>query len=641
MVVARRRRDSDELSDTTSELASAIHSSSFAAQTKRTADSTMAQAAGGEDLVTGANTTTRNPPAGEDETSPTNNASFIAEEAEDETNSNRSTTFILVAGIAIVIAIAAAFLSTRSNTDQEAKEPTNIVDQVIQDASSNAALRDTESPQSRARDWMISVDQLTEQIAAEGVDRIRQRYALAAMYFATDGANWNRSSPPSSVATTTAVEDEIPFQFVNPKTSECEWFGVLCASDLKDDGAITRRYLQESAVSPIPPNLNNTVFGLILPNRNLTGTLPTELGTINYMRRIDLSSNQLKGTIPDTVVGRMKDLWWLDLSDNQFTGSIPRSVWTLPKLSHLFLFRNRFSGKIEREPVAQVATISTASAEDTTPLKPLIQVYLYENQLTGPMPPWFHELNGLEDWVSYRNQLTGQLPPLLPEKLSFYDLSYNRFTGPIPTSLWATWPPQPLETLYLEHNLLTGPIPNTTQPQPFLKLVSLHNNRLSGRIPEGFGVAWTNLKELRLQNNTLTGPIPPTFWRNPRSPPKLTHLNLSFNGFSGTLPNSTEVRNLQEVRLHQNPDLSGRIPDRFGYTWPNLTALEIQGTSLEGQLGPIVTAGEESTECPAIWPLYSEVVTSFRVSANCLLISVDDPEPPVQCFCCTSCVRTI
>lgn len=630
VLAARKRNDSDEFSDTTSELASAIHSSSFASQRRTSfvtstttnnghpSDSTMAQAGGD-----GCHHT--NEAVGESHSS----SLLVHTREADETNNNRNTTLALVAFIAIVVAIAAAFLSTRGKNDDSMDRPSTIVDQVIQEVSSNSALRDTNSPQSRARGWMIGVDQLTERIVAEGVNRIHQRYALATLYFAAEGAKWNRS-----VGT-----NEPLFQFVNPETSECEWFGVKCASDQEGSDA-TRRLLQETAVSPIASNqLNNTVFGLILPGRNLTGALPPELGSMSYLRRIDLSSNQLNGIISDSILGRMKDLWWLDLSDNHFTGLIPSSLWNLPKLSHLFLFRNRLSGKIERAPVTPVTSDkSSTNEEESAPVKPLIQVYLYENQLTGPMPPWFHELNSLEHWVSYKNQLTGPLPQVLPEKLSFYDLSFNQFTGTLPDSLWATFPAPPLETLYLEHNRLTGSIPNTTNVQPFLKLVSIHNNRLGGTIPEGFGISWTSLKELRLQNNTLTGPIPPTFWRNAESPPKLTHLNLSFNSFSGTLPNSTQVRSLQEVRLRQNPALRGAIPDRFGYAWPNLTSLEIQGTSLEGQLGPFVAAGDERTECPEIWPLYSEVVTSFRVSANCIRLFVTDPEPPVQCYCCTNCV---
>jgi Leucine rich repeat/Leucine Rich Repeat len=672
-----RRRDSDELSETISELASAIHASSFASSVHqqmplRPDDSSLIAQAGGVG-VTGTDGYPKARPVQESSfVTPTNHGAASSPLSDDDAK-QRGRNIVIVAVAAIIVAIAVvAYVANQSsnNNDRNNNNQRVSIEQVIQDVSSNFALGDPNSPQHRARQWMIDVDQLTDVIIQEGLNRIHQRYALATFYFATGGGDqlWNR----------TVLAGEKAFNFINPTTSECEWTGIVCArTDPPDQNTVVanrrrrRRYdrrlledeettavaaAEDAAAATTTPtttttkNINSTVFGLKFPHRNLTGALPPELGTMSFLRSMDLSSNQLTGTIPDeTIMEKMKNLWWLDLSDNRFTGTIPRSLWTLPKLSHLFLFRNQLKGKIERHTETSSSTASSSSssygttnavADDagTSPIKPLSQVYLYENQLTGRIPSWFHELNGLDRWSSYKNQLTGPLPEQQPEKLSFFDVSFNQLTGSIPATLWATYPPPPLETLYLEHNRLTGTIPNSTQPQLFIKLVSIHSNRLSGQIPEGFGLAWTNLQELRLHNNTITGTIPNSLWRDAQSPEKLTHINLSGNDLSGTLPASAQVRNLREVRLQANPRLGGTIPSDFAYTWRDLSVLEIQETSLVGQLGPVVSSSARD-ECPIVWPLYSEVITSFNFGAHCYRLFVTDPNPPVQCRCCTNCTK--
>jgi Leucine-rich repeat (LRR) protein len=683
-----QQRDIDELSDTTSELATAIHASSFASAARQQLrpapdSSVVAQAGGGG----GGGPSAAADGGGSQNAQPVQESSFLKPttttfaggaptsnslSADDAKRRGKTIVFVAVAAIIVAIAVVAYVTSRSDGTGNggDGNDPRSIVDQVIQKVSSNVALRDPDSPQHRAREWMTKVDQLTAVIKEEGVDRIHQRYALATFYFATGGGDrrWNRA----------VVVGEPPFDFLNPATSECKWSGIVCAStDPLDETTVgssnrrlrrlydrQRRVLpgEESdaaaAATPDPvanTNINSTVIGLSFSHRNLTGALPLELGTMSFLRRIDLSSNQLVGTIPDeAVMEKMKNLWWLDLSDNRFIGNIPKSLWRLPELTHLFLFRNQLSGKIERHEEASsvTAAASSSSSQTTTTtsagaadaggvaslIKPLREVYLYENQLTGRLPSWFHEMDQLDRWLSYKNQLTGPLPVLQPEKLSVLDVSFNLLAGTIPPSLWATGSPlPPLEALYLEHNQLTGPIPNSTEPQQVIKLVSVHNNRLSGRIPEGFGLAWPNIQELRLHNNTITGTIPSSLWGDAQSPEKLTHINLSGNDLSGALPGSAQVRNLQEVRLQDNPRLGGTIPTDFAYTWKNLSVLEIQDTALVGQLGPNVTS--PSGECPTVWPRYSEVVTSFRFAANCYRLFVTDPNPPVQCDCCTDCVE--
>ncbi len=95
------------------------------------------------------------------------------------------------------------------------------------------------------------------------------------------------------------------------------------------------------------------VLGLILESRNemgtvrdrLTGTLPSELGSLAELRVLVLNRNYLSGSIPPEL-GSLTNLWWLDLSDNYLSGSIPPELDNLTNPSILHLRSNRFTGCI-------------------------------------------------------------------------------------------------------------------------------------------------------------------------------------------------------------------------------------------------------------------------------------------------------
>ena len=119
-------------------------------------------------------------------------------------------------------------------------------------------------------------------------DAATDRAALAALYNATDGANWRNNGNWLSNA---------PMG---------EWHGVTTDSD----GRVT--YL----------NLHNT---------RLTGEIPSELGNLTYLEGLDLSSTRLTGEIPSEL-GNLTYLEGLDLSSNRLTGEIPAELGNLTYL---------------------------------------------------------------------------------------------------------------------------------------------------------------------------------------------------------------------------------------------------------------------------------------------------------------------
>ena len=205
----------------------------------------------------------------------------------------------------------------------------------------------------------------------------------------------------------------------------------------------------------------------------------------------------------------------------------------------------------------------------------VVSLMIYDNNVTGQLPPALCELERLHTlhlsfnkvsgalpdelgrcralkniWLK-GNKLTGRLPDsvaVLPE-LEYLDVHANDLSGPLPTK----WDAPKLRIFRAEDNRISGSLPGELLRQPQLEQVFLHNNELTGPIPTSLGA---NLSSLLLGNNKLSGPIPAAMGRLK----KLTDLRLNRNQLSGPIPaNLADAASLQVLRLDHNR-LSGPIP---------------------------------------------------------------------------------
>ncbi len=300
------------------------------------------------------------------------------------------------------------------------------------------------------------------------------------------------------------------------------------------------------------------VAGISLGSNNLTGSLPSSLGSLGFLTSLELSSNQLSGNIPSSI-GGLTGLTYLALSGNQLSGSIPSSIGNLNKLVWLLLSSNQLSGSIP--PSIGNLTVynldfsynqltgSIPSSLGNMPdpgTGPNIQnLDLSYNKLTDTIPSSFGNLVNLEYLSLSNNQLTGSIPSTLGIHIDgdvvTFDLNNNQLTGSIPSSLAY------IHTLYLSNNQLTGSLPvmqNNTLDLSYNQLTDmgqfantpiqnlyLNNNQLAGSIPSTIGNL-TGLQLLDLSNNQLSGSIPSVL----SALSSLQTLNLSNNQLSGTIP---------------------------------------------------------------------------------------------------------
>ena len=128
-----------------------------------------------------------------------------------------------------------------------------------------------------------------------------------------------------------------------------------------------------------------------------------------------------------TVGGPLQRVTELQLYDNQLTGAIPPELGNLANLRYLSLIDNKLTGPIP----SSLGNLTNLGSLD-----------LYNNQLTGSIPPELGNLANLEYLSLWVNQLTGEIPSSLGNLTNLEQLwlsSGDQLTGSIPRS-WATSP---------------------------------------------------------------------------------------------------------------------------------------------------------------------------------------------------------
>ncbi|XP_008383284.4 receptor-like protein EIX2 [Malus domestica] len=125
-----------------------------------------------------------------------------------------------------------------------------------------------------------------------------------------------------------------------------------------------------------------------LSSNNLQGEIPEEVSSLIELGTLNLSMNQLSGKIPSKI-GNLRLLENLDLSLNHLSGHIPQSLSSLTFLSHLNLSYNNLTGRIptgnqlqtlvdksiyEGNPSLCGAPLSTSCPGDETPTRQPLHV---------------------------------------------------------------------------------------------------------------------------------------------------------------------------------------------------------------------------------------------------------------------------
>ena len=244
---------------------------------------------------------------------------------------------------------------------------------VLPQHSVKAITGEPESPQALAFQWLLND---TDLYTGSGSNtkilthwRIQQRYALATLYYATEGHLWFHNE-----------------NWLNHSSHECSWY-----SEIRN-----RLFQPPPLLCPDFNSSDTEAMGVItnlgLTRNNLIGSLPLELMMLTSLRTLSLGLNvQLQGPIPNAI-GNLTNLEGLWIHNVQNGGTIPSSIGMLTKLRAISLAGNDHEGSIPNQ---------------------LVQLTNTESLLLGSNP-----------------RLTGNIHPInTMKKLRFLSLDRNDHTG--------------------------------------------------------------------------------------------------------------------------------------------------------------------------------------------------------------------
>ena len=292
-----------------------------------------------------------------------------------------------------------------------------------------------------------------------------------------------------------------------------EWHGVTNDAN----GRVTGLHLGGNQLSgEIPTELGSlaNLIVLLLAHNQLSGEIPVSLGSLTNLQRLGLWNNQLSGEIPEEL-GSLSNLLLLYLYDNQLSGEIPEELGILSNLQWLNLSNNQLSGEIP---------------EELGSLSNLRLLYLSGNQLTGCVPAGLEDVSdndfgqlGLlfcgidcDSGVSVPDPasnpgLVSDCEALLAARDTLAGSATLNWSAGRPIVNWegitVDGTPQRVTELSLVSRGLTGEIPASLGSLTNLRRLTLSQNQLNGEIPEELG-SLTNLEYLYFASNRLTGCVP-------------------------------------------------------------------------------------------------------------------------------------
>ena len=450
-----------------------------------------------------------------------------------------------------------------------AAELQSIVNQITSDLS---IMINPHSPQAKALEWSRNDIKI---YPVSVTSRIVQRYALATLYYSTNGTYWKTNRNWGN-------------------GHECEWYGVVCDSDDNTTFHVTYMDLNSNnLVGTITPEIGwiTTLEQIHLWGNKLVGSIPSTLSRLANLHTIYMDNNYLDGNIGDTF-DLMRNLKHLDLSNNRLRGHIPHGLGSLSQMRDLRLSNNLLTSTF---PLSLIS------------LSKLETLLLDSNSLSGTLPLLVGEMKSLVTIRIHENDLKGTIPSFYDAKvLEEAHLDTNYFTGTIPK-----FGSERLREIYLGQNDLTGSIPDFIGDLTELEIFSANANKLNSTIPASISNA-TRLNILDLSHNKLTGEIPSEI----SNLVQLHEVRVEHNRLRGSVPDFAPLIHIKHIHLNNNL-LSGKLQlsRDMGYL-DNLREFTIQNNDLTGEMSDFIC------------DLVLDVLTS-----DCW-----GDSPPVDCPCCTDCM---
>ena len=392
---------------------------------------------------------------------------------------------------------------------------------------------------------------ITNGAASEGQVPDSVEYAaLAAIYNATDGDNWNINT--NWLQGTTNVDFST-------------WHGVRITS-----GDVSSLTLKNNNLNGSIPSYIGalTELSALFLNDNKITSIPPEIGNLTRVNFFTISSNQL--TIIPSEIGNMLSLNTLVLSDN-LLASIPPKLGKLSNLKALYFDFNQLTnvppeiGNLSKLGSLGLSNNSLTSIPlELTTLSNLSSVRLDNNQLTN-IPPEIGNLSKLRQLIIGDNQIT-YIPTSIWTLTNLWvlELSDNQLTS-ISKEIGKL---TDLQHLFLENNQLAS-IPAEIGNLQALDQLNLSNNKLTSLPAEMGNLSF--LRWLYIDHNQL-GEIPSEL----KDLSGLNLLNLSYNQISDV----TELEGIKSFELDLSHNRLTTIPSSI-ITSKDIMKLDVSYNQLD------------------------------------------------------------
>ncbi|KAI3840125.1 hypothetical protein MKX03_003581 [Papaver bracteatum] len=339
------------------------------------------------------------------------------------------------------------------------------------------------------------------------------------------------------------------------------------------------------------------VTSLVLESMSLVGSISPYIGNLSFLRYLSLSDNKFRGEIPQEV-GRLSRLQTLFVSNNTLTGKIPRNISSCKNLQSLVISNNDLVGGIPTElgslSKLQILSLSKNPLKGTIPvsLSNLSDLSLFDiadNSLDGNIPSELGRLSRLVSFGIALNNLSGTIPPQFfnISSITAFSVTGNNLSGTIPPYIGTTLPN--LQRLLLGGNNFSGVLPNSISNLSRLSALQLSGNRFIGSVPPNLGNL-KNLTILNIERNYLgRGDVDDlSFLNSLPNCSKLGILSISYNNFSGKLPDSIANLSTKLTRLYVGYNkIFGEIPPGIG-NLVNLDLLGMRSNQLTGSIPDFV-----------------------------------------------------